>query len=104
MTIELRDDGGLVLGRVAKPAGELGWRDEAGRREIRFELDRLPLADGRFHLRFALTDAASGRPLHTLDDALRFFVFPSGAETGSVLLDGEWSLEETPTDAPIGSS
>jgi len=56
----------------------------------------VPLADGRFHLRFALSDPSSGRLLHTLDDAVRFFVFPTGAETGAVLLAGDWSLQESP--------
>ena len=42
----------------------------------------------------------TGRLLHTLDDALRFFVFPSGEETGAVLLDGEWSMQEIGAGAP----
>ena len=94
LSLELRDDGGLVLGAVTKDLGTLGWNGGNGERELSFRLPRLPLADGRFHLRFALTDAENGRPLHTLDDALRFFVFPTGAETGAVLLDGTWTLQE----------
>jgi ABC-type polysaccharide/polyol phosphate transport system ATPase subunit len=93
VSMELRDDGGLVLGAVTQDTAELGWNG-GGERELRFRLPRLPLADGRFHLRFALTDVSSGLPLHTLDDAVRFFVFPSGIETGAVLLDGTWSLQE----------
>ena len=96
VSLELRDDGGLVLGAVVQDTHELGWNGGAGERELRFRLPRLPLADGRFHLRFALTDPESGRPLHTLDDALRFFVFPTGDETaGAVLLDGTWTLQES---------
>lgn len=93
VSMELRDDGGLVLGAVTQDTAELGWNG-GGERELRFRLPRLPLADGRFHLRFALTDAESGHPLHTLDDAVRFFVFPAGVETGAVLLEGTWSLQE----------
>ena len=78
VSLELRDDGGLVLGSVSQGTDELGWRRVAGERELRFRLERLPLADGRFHLRLALADAASGRLLHSLDDAVRFFVFPVG--------------------------
>jgi len=102
VSLELRDDGGLVLGTVTQDTSELGWNGGGGERELRFRLPRLPLADGRFHLRFALTDAASGRPLHTLDDAVRFFVFPAGPETGAVLLDGTWSLQEigAPVETP----
>ena len=69
--------------------------------ELRFEIDRLPLADGRFHLRGALVEADGGRLLHTLDDAASFFVFPAGGESGSVLLTGRWSMEEIPSSEPI---
>ena len=101
VNLELRDDGGLVLGAVVQETRELGWEQGSGQRELRFRLDRLPLADGRFHLRLALADAAGGRLLHSLDDVVRFFVFPSGAETGAVLLDGTWSLQEIDAAAPI---
>jgi ABC-type polysaccharide/polyol phosphate transport system ATPase subunit len=104
VSLELRDDGGLVLGTVHQETAELGWGAGSGARELRFRLDRLPLADGRFHLRFALADSGSGRLLHTLDDAVRFFVFPSGEETGAVLLDGTWSLQEIDRGAPTPAS
>jgi lipopolysaccharide transport system ATP-binding protein len=101
VSLELRDEGGLVLGSAAQETGELGWDAAAGERELVFRLERLPLADGRFHLRIALVDADHGRLLHSLEDALRFFVFPSGSETGAVLLDGRWSMQENGRDAPI---
>ena len=101
VSLELRDDGGVVLGAATQPTAELGWEAGAGEREVLFELDRLPLADGRFHLRFALVDADGERLLHTLDDAARFFVFPAGATTGAVLLDGRWSLQEIRAGEPI---
>ena len=93
VSLELRDDDGVVLGTVAHDLRALGWNG-GGERELLFRLPRLPLADGRFHLRFALTDAESGRLLHSLDDAVRFFVFPAGDETGAVLLDGTWTMQE----------
>jgi ABC-type polysaccharide/polyol phosphate transport system ATPase subunit len=101
VSLELRDEGGLVLGTVTQDTAELGWNG-GGERELRFRLPRLPLADGRFHLRFSLTDVATGHPLHTLDDAVRFFVFPAGVETGAVLLDGTWTLQEigAPSETP----
>ena len=100
VSLELRDDGGLVLGTAAQETRELGWSPEGGERELRFRLGRLPLADGRFHLRFALVDGETGGLLHTLDDAVRFFVFPSGEQTGAVLLDGDWSLQEIGEGTP----
>src|SRR5262245_15828529 len=51
VSLELRDDGGLVLGTVVQDTNELGWNGDRGNRELRFRLPRLPLADGRFHLR-----------------------------------------------------
>jgi hypothetical protein len=89
-----------VLGTASQDTRALGWDGAGGERELRFRLPRLPLADGRFHLRFALVDAESGRLLHTLDDAVRFFVFPAGEETGAVLLDGTWTLQEIAGGAP----
>ena len=77
----------------------LGWNG-ARRHAVSFRLDRLPLAEGRFHLRVALVDKASGAPLHMLDDALRFFVFRAGDGAGTVLLDGDWSLQEIDAAAP----
>ncbi|HST18704.1 MAG TPA: ABC transporter ATP-binding protein [Gaiellaceae bacterium] len=100
VSLELRDDGGLVLGGTSQATRELGWDAGPGPRELRFRIARLPLADGRFHLRVALVDESGGRLLHTLDDALRFFVFPAGDESGAVLLDGDWTLQETDERAP----
>ena len=100
VSLELRDDGGVVLGSASAETAELGWTAGAGEVELRFRMAALPLADGRFHLRVNLVDARGDRLLHTLEDALRFFVFPAGAETGPVLLDGEWTLQETAARAP----
>jgi len=104
VSLELRDDGGLVLGTAAQETAELGWNGAAGERTLRFRLDRLPLADGTFHLRVSLADAASGRLLHSLEDALRFLVFPAGEETGAVLLDGTWTMQEIGPPAQIPRS
>ena len=90
IALELRDDGGLVLASTSRRTAELGWDGAAGERELRFSIARLPLADGRFHMRVALTDPVNGHPLHALDDVLRLFVFPAGDATGAVLFDGTW--------------
>jgi ABC-type polysaccharide/polyol phosphate transport system ATPase subunit len=101
VSMEIRDDGGLVLGAVAQETAALGWAGSARERELRLQLDRLPLADGHFHLRFALTDGGSGSLLHTLDDAVRFFVFPGGDQSGAVLIEGDWTMQEIGTGTPI---
>jgi ABC-type polysaccharide/polyol phosphate transport system ATPase subunit len=102
VSLELRDDDGVALAGLTQPTAELGWPGRAGECTLRFEVDRLPLAEGRFHLRAALVDADGERLLHTLDDAARFFVFPPGGESGPVLLAGRWSLEEIAASEPIG--
>jgi len=99
VVIELRDDDGVVLGHVSQELAPLGWNG-GGRHEVSFRVDRLPLAEGRFHLRVSLADASSGALLHALDDALRLFVFPAGSEAGVVLLDGAWSMQEIDSVAP----
>jgi ABC-2 type transport system ATP-binding protein/lipopolysaccharide transport system ATP-binding protein len=101
VSLELRDEGGLVLGSAAVETRDLGW-DAGGEHEIRYRIERLPLADGRFHLRLALLDSEHGRLLHTLDDALRFVVYPSDAAAGAILLDGSWTMQEIGPGAPIG--
>jgi lipopolysaccharide transport system ATP-binding protein len=101
VSLELRDDDGVVLGAVTQSTAELGWDRRGGRRELRFQLDSLPLAEGRFHLRSALVQEEGWRLLHSLDDAVRFFVFPTGAETGAVLLAGQWSMQEIGASGPI---
>ena len=82
VSLELRDDDGIALGGVTVATADLGWEARAGERELRFEVDRLPLAEGRFHLRCSLLDGDGGRLLHSLGDAVQFFVLPTGAETG----------------------
>jgi ABC-type polysaccharide/polyol phosphate transport system ATPase subunit len=88
LTLELRDDHGILLASTAQDTAEIGWQETAGEATICFELERLPLADGRFHLRFALGEH------HLLDDAAQFVVVPAGDERGALLLEGRWSMEE----------
>src|SRR5262245_28441842 len=102
LSLELRDDDGVALGGVTVATSDLGWDARAGERELRFEVDRLPLADGRFHLRCALLDGDGGRLLHSLGDAVQFLVLPTGTETGAVLLAGRWFMQEIGASEPIG--
>ena len=61
ISLELRDEAGLLLAAAAQDTAELGWREAPGERVLRFEVERSPLADGRFRLRFELGDP-SGPP------------------------------------------
>jgi ABC-type polysaccharide/polyol phosphate transport system ATPase subunit len=94
LQLELRDDGGLLVAADVLDTAVLGWGTEAGERLLRYDVERLPLSDGRFHLRLGLAEANGGRLLHWLDDALEFLVYPAGEERGVVRLEGSWSLEE----------
>jgi ABC-type polysaccharide/polyol phosphate transport system ATPase subunit len=92
LQLELRDESGLLVASDVLDTGSVGWA--AGTRELRYDVDRLPLSDGRFHLRLGLADG-EGDLLHWLDDALVFLVYPAGEERGGVVrLEGSWTAEE----------
>jgi ABC-2 type transport system ATP-binding protein len=86
ISLELRDASGLLV------AGSGHSLDEPG--TVRFDVEQLPLADGRFHVRLGLTDKSGERLYHWLDDALSFVVYPAAEERGVVRLEGRWSGEE----------
>jgi ABC-type polysaccharide/polyol phosphate transport system ATPase subunit len=94
---ELREESGLLLATSVVDLGELGWDGTAGERLVLFDADQVPLADGRFWLRFALTDAAGERTYHRLDEGLRFLVYPGSEVRGPILLEGRWRM------APVGA-
>jgi ABC-type polysaccharide/polyol phosphate transport system ATPase subunit len=94
LQLELRDDAGTLLAGEAVHLRDLGWTPENGGYDIRYDVDSLPLADGRFHLRLGLTDERGERLYHQLDDALVFVVYPGGEERGVVRFAGSWGLEE----------
>jgi ABC-2 type transport system ATP-binding protein len=93
LAVELRDQTGALLGRADQSLGELGW-DGAGRAEVRFEVDRLPLVEGRFQFNMFLTDVGLTRRYHTMEKAAEFAVLPHGDARGFFLFEGDWSLAE----------
>jgi hypothetical protein len=97
---ELRSESGLLVAGGAQELAPLGWPGGPGELRVRFEVERLPLADGRFHLRLGLADA-DGRLLHQLDDAAAFLVVPAGDERGFARLDGRWTREEIAAAAEL---
>jgi ABC-type polysaccharide/polyol phosphate transport system ATPase subunit len=92
LQLELRDEAGMLVASDVLDTGSVGWA--SGTRELRYDVDRLPLSDGRFHLRLGLAEAGGERLLHWLDDALVFLVYPAGEERGVVRLEGSWTAEE----------
>ncbi len=92
LQLELRDEAGLLVASDVLDTARVGWAD--GTRELRYDVDPLPLSDGRFQLRLGLADASGDRVLHWLDDALTFLVYPAGEERGVVRLEGSWAAEQ----------
>jgi ABC-type polysaccharide/polyol phosphate transport system ATPase subunit len=101
LVYELRGESGLLLASAAQDTNELGWTGRPGELRLRFDVDRLPLLDGRFHLRLGLSDPEDGRLYHQLDEALTFVVYSDGNERGLVRLVGRWSREEIGARAEI---
>jgi ABC-type polysaccharide/polyol phosphate transport system ATPase subunit len=101
LQFELRDESGLLVAGGEQDTGELGWWEANGELALRFEVESLPLGDGRFHLRFGLVDSDGTRLYHWLDDALQFVVHSGEDRRGLVRLDGRWSTEEIAAPAEL---
>ena len=67
----------------------------SGHAEVRFEIERLPLVEGRFQFNLTLTDAAHSRRYHSMEKAAEFAVLPQGESRGFFMLEGDWSLAES---------
>jgi hypothetical protein len=104
LTFELRDDAARVLAGGGVDTAELGWPDGRGEVIARFDVDSLPLADGRFRLALALAGADERHLYHRLDDAATFIVYPGAGESGAILLEGRWSGGEVPAAAELQGS
>ena len=89
---ELRDEAGLVLAAGSAEHGRDRLERRPPEQRFRFDVESLPLGDGRFRLRLELA-TRRGRLYHWLDDAARFVVYPSDGETGLVRIDGRWSAD-----------
>ncbi len=103
LQFELREWGGALIAGGAQDTGDLGW-DGAGDQVFRFEVDDLPLAEGRFKLRFGLVSEDGSHLYHWLDDALRLYVIPREREAGLVRLVGRWTREEIGAAAELPSA
>jgi ABC-type polysaccharide/polyol phosphate transport system ATPase subunit len=102
LQFELREWGGALIAGGSTSTAELGW-DGAADHLFRFDVEELPLAEGRFKLRFGLVSADGAHLYHWLDDALRLYVIPQDREGGLVRLEGRWRREEIGTAAELRS-
>jgi ABC-type polysaccharide/polyol phosphate transport system ATPase subunit len=93
LALELRDAAGALLGMADRNLEELGWDGAAGEASVRFEVERLPLVEGRFQLNVDLTDRAKARRYHHVEKAAEFTMIPQGDARGFFLFEGDWALE-----------
>jgi ABC-type polysaccharide/polyol phosphate transport system ATPase subunit len=93
LSYELREWGGALIAGGSVDTASLGWTG-AGEHVFRFEVDELPLGEGRFKLRFGLVSNDGAHLYHWLDDALRLYVIPHERDAGLVRLEGRWTREE----------
>ena len=105
LAIELRDVTGALLSRAERDLGELGWDRVSEDAEVRFDIERLPLVEGRFQFNVALTDGPRARRYHSVEKAAEFSVIPQGEAHGFVLFEGNWSLDQSSpaVEAPSGA-
>jgi ABC-type polysaccharide/polyol phosphate transport system ATPase subunit len=87
--LEVRDTTGLLVAEDVVDTATVGWPLGPGAATARLDVDRPPLAFGRFRIRLGLV-GADGRTMHQVDDALAFLVYPDGEERGLVHLGGTW--------------
>jgi ABC-type polysaccharide/polyol phosphate transport system ATPase subunit len=87
--LELRDSTGILVAEDSIDTAKIGWPAGRGSVTVRLDVDRPPLAFGRFRIRLGLI-SAEGRTLHQFDDALSFLVYPDGEERGLIRLGGTW--------------
>jgi ABC-type polysaccharide/polyol phosphate transport system ATPase subunit len=99
---ELREWGGALIAGGSTDTAGLGW-DGAGEQVFRFDVDELPLSEGRFKLRFGIVSDDGGHLYHWLDDALRLYVIPQSSGAGLVRIEGRWSREEIGAAAELRS-
>jgi ABC-type polysaccharide/polyol phosphate transport system ATPase subunit len=98
LTYELRDESARLLAGGAVDLVDLGW--SSGELPLRFDVESLPLADGRFELTLGLTDADGAHLYHQLSHAASFLVY--GGDKGPLLLEGRWSRGEVGAGAEVG--
>lgn len=94
LSLEVRDANGLLLAAAAHDLRESGWNQSTEIAGVRFEAERLPLADGRFYVTLSLSGRDSDLLYHKLDRAAEFLVYPKGAVTGLVYFEGRWSAAD----------
>jgi hypothetical protein len=95
IAVELRDSNGGLLGSHVQSTSELGWDGSPGERQFRFELEQLPVVDGRFQFGVALSDADGEHSYHRVEKAAELLVNPAPMMRGWLRFSGRFILDET---------
>jgi len=95
LAVELRDSSGGLLGSHVQSTAELGWDGAPGERQFRFELERLPVIDGRFQFGVALLGADREHTYHRVEKAAELVVNPAPGMRGWVRFSGRFIFDET---------
>jgi ABC-type polysaccharide/polyol phosphate transport system ATPase subunit len=95
IAVELRDSSGGLMGSHVESTAALGWDGSPGERQFRFELERLPVVDGRFQFGVALSDAAGEHSYHRVEKAAELVVNPAPGMSGWLRFNGRFILDET---------
>ena len=93
----------LLLASGAQPTRASSAGTAARRATLRFDVDRLPLADGRFHLRFGLADASGGHLLPLARRRARVRRLPAGRRNAAPCCStggGRWRRSAQPRHSP----
>jgi ABC-type polysaccharide/polyol phosphate transport system ATPase subunit len=101
IAVELRDSNGGLLGSHVQSTAELGWDGSPGERQFRFELERLPVVDGRFQFGVALSDADGEHSYHRVERAAELVVNPAPGLRGWLRFSGRFILDETASMASV---
>jgi ABC-type polysaccharide/polyol phosphate transport system ATPase subunit len=101
IAVELRDSNGGLLGSHVQSTAELGWDGSPGERQFRFELERLPVVDGRFQFGVALSDADGEHSYHRVEKAAELVVNPAPGMRGWLRFSGRFILDETASMASV---
>jgi lipopolysaccharide transport system ATP-binding protein len=95
LAVELRDSSGGLLGSHVQSTADLGWDGAPGERQFRFELERLPVIDGRFQFGIALLGSGGEPTYHRVEKAAELVVNPAVGMRGWVRFSGRFILDET---------
>jgi hypothetical protein len=91
VALEFHLASGVLVAAATQELAELGWDRSGGEGWLRFELDSLPLADGRFEVAVSLSDPVAGHLYHRRLAAAGFAVYSEeGPAPGLVRLEGRW--------------